>query len=106
MIILTCLEKADILLSTLISLKMDEQNAAESAAELRVKIFRILIWNAKLFFSLLASLSSANLSEIQVNNSLVSFHARVNLFRRNEQEMAYSVKIFRAVAKPKMQIEN
>ena len=104
MIILTCLEKADILLSTLISLKMDEQNAAESAAELRVKIFRILIWNAKLFFSLLASLS--NLSEIQVNNSLVSFYARVNLFRRNQQEMAYSVKIFRAVAKPKMQIEN
>jgi len=60
MIILTCLEKADILLSTLISLKMDEQNAAE----LRVKIFRILIWNAKLFFSLLASLSSANFSVI------------------------------------------
>jgi len=49
-------------------------------AKLRVKIFQILIFDAKLRFAFFASLRSAIFSEIEVDNKLVLFPAGVNPF--------------------------
>ena len=56
---------------------MAERREAKSA-KLRIKIFQIFIFDAKLRFALLASLRSAIFSETEMVNKLVTFPARVN----------------------------
>jgi hypothetical protein len=56
---------------------MAERSEAQSA-KLRVKISRILIFEAKVRFALLASLRSVIFCEIKKNYLLVILHARVN----------------------------
>jgi len=58
---------------------MAERSEAKNA-KLRVKIFEIFIFDAKLRFALFASLRSTIIGEIQQDNLLVTFPARVKKY--------------------------